>query len=103
MNMNRKAYQYSFINTYFFLRNLLIKHIDLVRITATETQVRNDKQFYYTMCSLIPMRPLAFFFSSYFLPALFFSKLGVFPIKGMGGTRANCYLCMHIPMGSNQI
>ena len=75
MNMNRKAYQYSFINTYFFLRNLLIKHIDLVRITATETQVRNDKQFYYTMCSLIPMRPLAFFSRAIFCRPCFFLNL----------------------------
>ena len=52
MNMNRKTC-IPFIKIYFFLRNLLIKHIDLVRITATETQVRNDKQFYYTMNQIV--------------------------------------------------
>ena len=48
------------------------------------------------MCSLIPMRPLAFFsLSSYFLPALFFSKLGVFPIKGMGArAQTAIYACI---------
>ena len=43
MNMNQKTFIPLQRSTYFFLRNLLIKHIDLARITATET-VTSEKR-----------------------------------------------------------